>query len=950
MDKNNGKDEKKSRGEFEDTAQGLLRRLNSQFDTERAQSEKKSVESVEKLDDDDFDIILGDGTDAAEKATDADVTDAGTAADSDKKKTDRDEENEILRQLMSEFEDAPVKKKDDPLDVVIVGAGKDIKLMTETEAGLKVGDEAPAEDIPAEAAEPETVSAEKADDGNAEADTYAKPAEPEVPEAEAENVKPVPEKKSARKPEFETTGSVYEQIALDDTSSDASVAKEDADKKTEEAYIPVAAEENDEADEELIEMLKDTSEIGEYKPTSQGSASKENTVVPANKEEKKFIMSETETQELPDITDAATDTDTSIMAAFGHATEKQTEKNAKKIFNEYSFSDTDELYKTPDEEKAEKERIESVKTTVGETKRQSFRRNNFEFSEFSQNREIISAYRAKYTSVRIRLIVCAIVGIILGLFENIPVFGALFEQSYYFALVDLILVGICAILVSGRMSYVFKALSKFTFDVDSLTFVYMLYSIATTCVMLVMSINDPYTSFNDPSTTLKLFNFPFAFCVFMNIVCEFFNVRRDIYSFKIVSSGNEKRILSCISRTERASEEMEFSDYMGDGSEVYKAKTASFISDFFARKAEFPRAKRCLNIFIPFTILASVAFFAIATFVSNFEISQSIMIGYFAFTMCAPISMMISYAYPAYISSIKAYSYGAAIIGDTASEEYERASVIVFKDTDAFPTEKVKIKSVKVFANNRIDDVIYYASSVYSKIGGPLAAVFQQATLNSMNSSSVEIKELDDNGIDAFVDGVRIVMGQPGYMENQCFETVFEPGDEAFEGKSNKRILYLACNDTVIAKFYVQYSTTTDFLYIVRNLYKQGICVSIHTCDPCLSNEVLYKNKLDPTEFPVRIVKGKFNEKDEKIVSANSGSIVSSGSVKGLIKTLVICDKLNNTGKSNLAVKIVTSIIGLALTAVMLVAGATGNMMSFIPVVYQAFWMIPIYLVSKIYV
>ena len=204
--------------------------------------------------------------------------------------------------------------------------------------------------------------------------------------------------------------------------------------------------------------------------------------------------------------------------------------------------------------------------------------------------------------------------------------------------------------------------------------------------------------------------------------------------------------------------------------------------------------------------------------------------------------------------------------------------------------------------------------------------------------------------IDAVVDGRHIVVGQPEYMENQCFETVKESSDEECVGKTNRRILYLACDETIIAKFYIQYNTSPDFIYIVKHLYESGICVAISTIDPCIDNDILYKNRLDPERYAIKIIKGSEPEGTLERISSFDCGIASTGSLKGMVKTLMLCDRLSNLVKTNLAMKIVSAVLGAIIIGLVIGAGAMSSFTSVIPALYQLFWMIPMYLVSKVYI
>ena len=177
-----------------------------------------------------------------------------------------------------------------------------------------------------------------------------------------------------------------------------------------------------------------------------------------------------------------------------------------------------------------------------------------------------------------------------------------------------------------------------------------------------------------------------------------------------------------------------------------------------------------------------------------------------------------------------------------------------------------------------------------------------------------------------------------------------EDGDEECEGRSNRRILYLACEQVIIAKFYIQYNTTSDFVYIIRHLMDAGICASIRTADPCIDDGILYDNKMDPDRYPIRIMKGVLPEEKTETVSAEKGGVVSVGSAKDMVRTLLLCDKLVNVGKTNLVLKIVASVLGIAVMALVLFTGTSTGMLSLYPALYQLFWLLPLIFVSKIYI
>lgn len=633
-----------------------------------------------------------------------------------------------------------------------------------------------------------------------------------------------------------------------------------------------------------------------------------------------------------------------MMMAFGYEPEKKEEKIPEKEdephnFDEYSFSDTDELSTT-----ANLGDTSMFETETAQVKAVTEMMNKpmFEYTGTDNNRSIFENFRKSFGSLKLRAILCGIVALGLLIWEFILPTAGVTLDTVVFVAVDWVLTLACAVLVCDRLIYAAKRIARFGFDADTVTLVMFVLSLITSVVALVAA---------DAWATVILYNFTFALCALFNLLSALMLLNRDVYSFKIISSSKTKKVLVRVGKSERSREDIAFGDYLNDASEVCKVKRTSFVSDFFSNKEEEPSNRRPLKILIPAILALSIVVFLVSMFaIDDCDLYQSVTNAYITFIMTAPLSVFLSFAYSAYLGSARAYAHDAAILSEATPEKYSNAAVVTFTDEDAFPADRIKLKSVKVIDNRSIEKVIYYASSVFSKIGGPLATVFKAASLDTASSENVEIKELSDHGIDAVVDGKHVVVGQPEYMENQCFEVVKEDSDDEYGGKTNRRIMYLACDEVVIAKFYIQYNTSPDFIYIVKHLFESGVCVAISTIDPCIDDDILYKNRLDPEKYAVKIIKGSAPEDVSDSVSACDSGIASTGSLKGMIKTLMLCDRLCNLSKTNLAMKIVSAVIGAVIVGLVIGAGATGSFLSIIPALYQLFWMIPMFLVSKVYI
>ncbi|MBQ2988249.1 MAG: hypothetical protein IJD59_04010 [Clostridia bacterium] len=566
----------------------------------------------------------------------------------------------------------------------------------------------------------------------------------------------------------------------------------------------------------------------------------------------------------------------------------------------------------------------------------------FEYTSTMQNDKIASDMERHYRSSKIRLGVSALLAVLLFLIENIEPVKALFPTRFVFLIVDWVLVLLCVFCISDRLIEAFKSFFRGKPEVDCITVLALFFSLAATTLALV---------FEQTESALALYNFPFSVCVFLDVLFVYYRSKRDIYSFAVLSSSEDKRAIVLEDSAHEDEEEAEYFSKFGKTKSVGfgAVKRVEFIDGYFAHAAETPNVQAPLKIFIPLCLAVSAVFFACSLLIMKYSIPESLGVAYATFMMCTPFSAFLAYCYPLYLSARRAYSHSSAILCDKTPDTYKDSSTVVFRDTEAIPGGNAKVKGIRLYGDKKIDHVIYYAASLYSVLGGPLEEVFRNAALGHARPDQVKILDICDCAVCAMVGDKNIVIGRPAYMEEQCFGSMPEQGDEEYDGKTNKRIFYLACDQVIIAKFYIQYSVSAEFLSVAKQLFSAGLGVSVQTADPCLDDGIFYENKLDPEECALYVSRGRIWGKDEESVPANRAGVISVGDVKELVKTLLVCKRLENVRRTNLVLHVISSVFAVAVMALVIFTGNAVGMYSVFPALYQLFWILPTYFVSKVY-
>ncbi len=628
-----------------------------------------------------------------------------------------------------------------------------------------------------------------------------------------------------------------------------------------------------------------------------------------------LMSAETEAETLPE--------DSQIIDAFSAETEENSAKIPKNLF-------TETVEKTV--EPAAEETAEQIVEEPEETDN---------YVSYDQNPEVLQEYKRKYNSVRIRMGVSAFFALLVLVFENIGIFGVqLPDYICNKALavpLEWAVIFISAALCADIIWNALKKLFKFEFEPATVTLFGFVFSAAATMTALFTE------------TEPKFYNFPFVLCVFITLLAEYFILRKEIFTFKMLSASKKKYAITLMNSAESAPEAEAFAEHLSKKSQFYRVTEVDFVDGYFAKRKRTPKMYKKLRVVFPIVFVASVAAAVLSIVLKDTGVYAGIVNGYLTFMMGAPVAVFFANELPMYFGAVNAYSQASAILGDTAPEAMENMSSVSFTDRDIFlPGDSVRIKGVKVIDNNRIDNIIYYATSALELIGGPLAKTFKQASLDNASPESAEIRLISENGIDAVIDGKHIVLGTYNFMDVQCFNPVKEANDHLWEGKTHKRMLYLACDEKIIAKFYIEYNVNPEFVSVVKRLSKAGVCVAIRTNDPCVDSDLFYKNKII-IENTFKIIKGVSISDEVESVYAGKAGAVSAGSIKGLIKTVVVCDRVRNVQKTNFVLKIVATVIGLLGMGFIIAMGVSfGMLWSIYFALYQLLWLVPVYIVSKV--
>ncbi len=671
------------------------------------------------------------------------------------------------------------------------------------------------------------------------------------------------------------------------------------------------------------------------------------------------------------MTDGDDDLDSVIDAALAQsATEVFTPVNEADLDNLDAEQDDTRVYGQPDGEEIDQTDLhimlafgmeDQLKETVGEEKATEIEddiiqkhqetsqinavKEKIEYITRDQNDEIMNDYESRYKSLLIRM--AAAVALLLCTFfiENFSLFGLTLPEfmrptSYpiVYAMIDLQLVVFSGILVYKQILDGSMAVLKKKTLPETITAVMLVLSVIYTFV----------TAFTAPVEGFALYNLPVVLTVLLALIYEFMNLKREVYSFNIVSSNNKKFVITPVSDATESLEREVFNDYVSNEAQIIRAGKTEFVDGFFERSAWTKISKPIVGIALSIVGAAALVFAVLAAF-SGKGVYGAFTMAFLTVVLSAPLTLLFVFAYPFYKASKDAFANDSAIIGECSFNEYSGSAVISFEDKEVFPSRGVKVTSIKVFGQNRIDEIIYNVASAFIKVGGPLADVFSQATHDMGYSEDVEFVEVDDDGFTVTVDDELVYIGKASYMEKKDYEPPYDSEGRKQEQNSSVGVLFIAFRGQLAAKIYVTYTIDREFEKILGQLYKTGMCVGIKSFDPNI-DDLLLSKKIRAIKYPVKVIRAKTVEDIPHTLERCESGVVSRRSVKSLLRTVALCERVSSVIKTDLAVGILSMIIGAVVMIFIHAFGLSGVFPSLYALLYQLFWLIPVAVISKLLV
>ncbi|MBE6701319.1 MAG: hypothetical protein E7582_05460 [Ruminococcaceae bacterium] len=590
----------------------------------------------------------------------------------------------------------------------------------------------------------------------------------------------------------------------------------------------------------------------------------------------------------------------------------------------YAISESDD-----DEELPIEKPIKKVKTV----------REVLEYKSPDDKEEFTELYRKKGQTSLLLLILSSILTLLLIYLETKtlphPEWLTPGKFGILYLLLDLQLVFLSAVCIINPLINGAKQLFIWRPNKNSISFVSFVIAVLQIFLHLFLG------KYNKEIT---LYSSIFAFTSLLTCLVSYIDIRREHISFRVAASSKNKYAVSSLDET--SAEFEKFNEVLPEDAGIYKIGKTKFISNFFKNTAKSSPFNEMYKISLPLVLLASLVF-SILTVTVGKEAGATSFINNFTllFMMSLPLSAIFTVSLPFFFTTLKLNRRGSALIGENAIQKFADTSLISFADTDVFHEKGIKITSMKSYGKTRIDNIYLITAKVFDLVGGPLKAVFNRSVIATRKENCDDcIYEVTSNGIKAKIDSFEVLVGNKDYM-SACglTENYDDAIDRTFETQ-NGRIMYVAIDGEISAKFYVKYAFGRNFKAILDSFYDIGICMAINSRDPNLDTKFVTQILKDEN-YPIVVVKREDIpiENNDEVEDSCDSSIVSATSVANMLRSFLSADKLLHIISINTLTKYISLIFALAVVIVaFLVDGSHEKITPLFIMLYQFIWTLPV--------
>ena len=435
------------------------------------------------------------------------------------------------------------------------------------------------------------------------------------------------------------------------------------------------------------------------------------------------------------------------------------------------------------------------------------------------------------TRVRLRFWICLIFGGILTVLTITNSYISNLLPANFLYLSILILTVIPALFSITTVFGGLTSLFKFKPDGDTPAALSVIAALIFNIVLLFnteKAMGDGFYLYNAVAV------FSLAFCS----LGKLYVLRRSLANFKFLTADGDKKAMLPLETPMLATKITRPFDTDKEPLVICSKKTG-FLKDFLKYSFSLDPLDRSVKITAVISFLGSLLSFGLAFYFIG-DIFWALNIFVLMNVLASPFSQFLGTNIPLFRAAKKALKHGGMITGYATVEDLSSIDALLVDSDELFPAGTIKLKGIKTFEGQRIDEAILDAASVIVAAGTTLKSVFsdiiddKKELLKPVDTLVYE----DSMGVSGWVDSKRVLIGNRTLMENH---NIIVPSLD-YENKyvdEDSDAIYLANSGTLTAMFVVYYGKDKETAKALYDLERHGVKLLVRTTDPNITEQKL---------------------------------------------------------------------------------------------------------------
>ena len=449
---------------------------------------------------------------------------------------------------------------------------------------------------------------------------------------------------------------------------------------------------------------------------------------------------------------------------------------------------------------------------------------------------------------------------------------------------------------------------------------------------------------------------PVAIAGFMiNTIGKHLIVNRAINNFDALISDKEKHALIYIDDETKAQQLTK--GIINDYPILAASKKTNFAADFLKYTYSSDISDRFCKTAVPAITIFSLLMTVVSTlfYHNTLDTFNPSFVAY-AFSLfisagaCFGIPIIVNL--PLSSAATDSEENESIILGYQSIDDFYDTNSIIINASQLFPENSIKLSTIKIFSDTKIDDAIIAAASLAHCSGSIFFNMFNKiidgdlSLLEHVENYSYE----DSMGLCGWINNKRILFGNRQLMINHNIEGMPPKSKEKDIIGRGKIAVYLSVSGNLAAMYVIKLKADPTIVRYLHSFTNDNISLIVKSIDS-IASVTRISRMFNIPEDMLKIIPAEYHDYCTKITSPVpkiSASVICSGTLSSFAKAISNIKSIHQSALTGIILQSTAVIIGIFITLAFLFLGAISDVTPLMLLFYNTVWTFITIIIMKV--